>query len=81
MKTVASQFIESLLSQGHGLITHWYDENIMKCSLNKSKKSLSLTSIDPNPRLYQAPRGIKSPELQTSLSAIPNVPLVNVGYK
>ena len=25
-----------------------------------------LTSVDPNPRLYQAPRGIKSPEVQTS---------------
>ena len=24
------------------------------------------TNLDPNPRLYQAPRGIKSPEVQTS---------------
>ena len=28
------------------------------------------TSIDPNPRLYQEPRGIKSLELQTFLSVI-----------
>jgi len=46
-----------------------YSTNNRRKSIHGSKNNL--TSVDPNPRLYQEPRGIKSPLVQTSLSAIP----------
>ena len=41
---------------------------------------ISGTSVDPNRRLYQAPRGIKYAKVQTYLNAIPQERYFNILY-
>ena len=63
-------------SLGQGMMDHTAITTPMESNL-KLLSDASLEAVDammyqdPNPRLYQAPRGIKSPEVQTSFSAIP----------
>ena len=48
-------------------INHAYkNQDVIKLLFNKVRMDYVYTSLDPNPRLYQAPREIKSLEVQTS---------------